>query len=46
KLDDEIKGAEIILEHNKSNLLQKVKVQIVEADIIFAKIYGRMIEEL
>lgn len=46
KLDDEIKGAEIILEHNKSNLLQKVKVQIVEADIIFAKIYGRVIEEL
>ncbi|EAJ4645536.1 RNB domain-containing ribonuclease [Campylobacter upsaliensis] len=46
KLDDEIKGAEIILEHNKSNLLQKVKVQIVEADIIFAKIYGRVVEEL
>ena len=46
KLDDEMKGAEIILEHNKSNLLQKVKVQIVEADIIFAKIYGRVIEEL
>ena len=46
KLDDEMKGAEIILEHNKNNLLQKVKVQIVEADIIFAKIYGRVIEEL
>ena len=46
KLDDEIKGAELILEHNKSNLLQKVRVQIIDADIIFAKIFGRVVEEL
>ena len=48
KLDDEIKGAEIILSDSKINLLQKVEILISDADIVMAKIFGhitRILEE-
>lgn len=37
KLDDEIKGADIILYDTRVNLLENVEVQIMEADIVMAK---------
>ncbi len=46
KLDDEIKGADIILYDTRVNLLQSVEVQIVEADIIMAKIYAKITKNL
>ncbi len=45
RLDDEIKGADIILSDLRTNLLQKVEISITDADIISAKIFGR-IEEI
>ncbi|ARJ57068.1 RNB domain-containing ribonuclease [Campylobacter cuniculorum] len=46
KLDDEIKGAEIILSDSKINLLQKVEILITDADIVMAKIFGRITQIL
>ncbi|TQR34620.1 ribonuclease R [Campylobacter sp. MIT 99-7217] len=46
KLDDEIKGAEIILYDHETNLLQNVLVQITDVDIIMAKIFGKIIKNL
>ncbi|TKX33650.1 RNB domain-containing ribonuclease [Campylobacter taeniopygiae] len=43
KLDDEIKGADIILYDTRANLLQRVEIQIIEADIVMAKIYGKIV---
>lgn len=40
KLDDEIKGAEVILSENSLNLLQKIELVITDADIVAAKIFG------
>ncbi|MFB1645476.1 RNB domain-containing ribonuclease [Campylobacter molothri] len=45
KLDDEIKGADIILYDTQANLLQRVEIQIIEADIVMAKIYGKIIKD-
>ncbi|EPS5758468.1 RNB domain-containing ribonuclease, partial [Campylobacter coli] len=46
KLDDEIKGADIILYDTRVNLLESVEVQILEADIIMAKIYAKITQRL
>ncbi|EJO1482766.1 ribonuclease R [Campylobacter jejuni] len=46
KLDDEIKGADIILYDTRVNLLESVEVKIVEADIIMAKIYAKITQRL
>lgn len=43
KLDDEIKGARIYLNHERLNILEKVLIQITEVDIVLAKIFGRFI---
>lgn len=42
KLEDEIKGANIVLKNAKANLLQKVQIQIEEVDIVMAKIFGKI----
>ena len=41
KLDDEIKGANVILT-GFANLLSRVEIEITEADIINAKIFGKI----
>ena len=46
KPDDEIKGADIILYDTRVNLLESVEVQILEADIIMAKIYAKITQRL
>lgn len=46
KLDDEIKGADIILYDTRVNLLENVEVQIMEADIVMAKIYAKITQRL
>ncbi|EIX6117745.1 VacB/RNase II family 3'-5' exoribonuclease [Campylobacter jejuni] len=46
KLDDEIKGADIILYDTHANLLENVEVQIMEADIVMAKIYAKITQRL
>ena len=47
KLDDEIKGAEVILiGENSLNLLQKIELIITDADIIMAKIFGKISQKL
>lgn len=46
KLDDEIKGATLILHDTRVNLLERVEVQIVESDIIMAKIYAKITQKL
>ncbi len=46
KLDDEIKGADIILYDTRVNLLESVEVQIMEADIVMAKIYAKITQKL
>ncbi|HDZ5028845.1 TPA: VacB/RNase II family 3'-5' exoribonuclease [Campylobacter jejuni] len=46
KLDDEIRGADLILYDTRVNLLENVEVQIVEADIVMAKIYAKITQRL
>lgn len=46
KLDDEIKGAEVILSENKLNLLEKIELIITDADIVMAKIFARFHKSL
>lgn len=46
RLDDEIKGADIVLSDIKVNLLQKVEILITDVDIIMAKIFGRITQIL
>lgn len=46
KLDDEIKGADIILYDTHVNLLESVEVQIMETDIVMAKIYAKITQRL
>ncbi|TKX31993.1 RNB domain-containing ribonuclease [Campylobacter estrildidarum] len=46
KLDDEIKGADIILYDTHASLLQRVEIQIIEVDIIMAKIYAKITKNL
>ncbi|MFQ6341728.1 RNB domain-containing ribonuclease [Campylobacter sp. VTCC 70190] len=46
KLDDEIKGADFILYDTRVNLFQSVEVQIIQADIIMAKIYAKITQRL
>ncbi|EHN8574557.1 hypothetical protein KJ513_001963, partial [Campylobacter coli] len=41
-----IKGADIILYDTRVNLLESVEVQILEADIIMAKIYAKITQRL
>lgn len=41
KLDDEIKGAELILTQNNLNLLEKIELIITDADIVMAKIFAK-----
>ncbi|AJC84869.1 VacB/RNase II family 3'-5' exoribonuclease [Campylobacter peloridis] len=42
KLDDEIKGALVIIIGSRANLLERVEVEICEVDIINAKIFGKI----
>lgn len=46
RLDDEIKGADVILGDTKVNLLQRVEILITDVDIIMAKIFGRISQTL
>lgn len=46
RLDDEIKGAELILSPCRVNLLQKIEVQITHTDILTAKIFARFVRSL
>lgn len=46
KLDDELKGARIFLMDDDVELFEKVKVSIVESDILTAKIIGRIVKRL
>lgn len=46
KLDDQIKGARIFLENVKTNLFEKVMIQITQVDIISAKIFGKIIQKI
>ena len=46
KLDDEIKGAEVILSENSLNLLQKIELIITDVDIVMAKIFGKFHKSL
>ncbi|MCZ0772618.1 ribonuclease R [Campylobacter hepaticus] len=46
KLEDEIQGADLILYDTKVNLLERVEVQIIQADIVMAKIYGKITQKL
>ncbi|MDO4674810.1 ribonuclease R family protein, partial [Campylobacter sp.] len=40
RLDDTIKGADVILIGQRANLFQRVRVRIEDADIVMAKIFG------
>ena len=46
KLDDEFKGARIFIAGYGCELLQKILVQITQADIASAKIMGRVVKKL
>ncbi|TKX29372.1 ribonuclease R [Campylobacter sp. MIT 12-5580] len=46
KLDDELKGAELILLDESANLLQKVELEICDVDIIMAKIFAKITQNL
>lgn len=46
KLDDELKGARIFLMNDDVELFERVKVSIVESDILSAKIVGRVVKRL
>ncbi|TQR60697.1 RNB domain-containing ribonuclease [Campylobacter troglodytis] len=46
KLDDEIKGCEVILSENSLNLLEKIELEITNADIVAAKVFGRFCRRL
>ena len=46
KIDDEIKGCEVILSENSLNLLQKIEIEITAADIVAAKVFGRFCKSL
>jgi len=42
RLDDVIKGADIIISGKSVNLLQRVEVMIVDVDVVMAKIFGKI----
>lgn len=46
KLDDEIKGARIFLNPYSANLLQKIVIEIMDADIASAQIFGRVVKKI
>lgn len=46
KLDDELKGANLYLRENKLALFEKILVQIVDVDIIYAKIFVKFVKRL
>ena len=46
RLDDELKGARIILPNFTCPLLSKVRVRIISSDIASAKIIGKVVEKL
>ncbi|KAA6225347.1 MULTISPECIES: RNB domain-containing ribonuclease [unclassified Campylobacter] len=46
RLDDDIRGADIILSDINVNLLQKVEVEITQSDIVMAKIFGKITRNL
>lgn len=46
KLDDEISGAEVFMYEKNCTLLEYVEIELIEADIVMAKIYGKIIRTL
>ena len=46
KLDDEIKGARIFLNSYSAQLLQKLIIEITDADIASGEIFGRVIKKI
>lgn len=46
RLDDKLKGARIFITNYTCDVLTKVLVKITDADIISAKIYGRVVKKL
>ncbi|WP_169974866.1 ribonuclease R family protein [Campylobacter sp. RM16191] len=46
KLDDEIKGARIFLNSYSAELLQKLIIEITDADIASGEIFGRVIKKI
>ena len=46
RLDDELCGAEFILYDKSANLFERVEVEILEADVVAAKIYAKITKSL